>query len=49
MTEDDRRPGQKPQFRETPAEPEPLDSNETADEAVDVLQPDGTPVERPTS
>ena len=47
MTEDDRAPGQKPPFRETPAEAEPLDSNETADDAVEVLQPDGAPVPRP--
>ena len=37
--------GQNAPFRETPAEPEPLDSNETADDAVEVLQPTGEPVE----
>jgi hypothetical protein len=44
---DDRASGQKPPMHETPAEPEPLDSNEDADDAVEVLQPDGEPVERP--
>ena len=39
--------GQKPLVHETPAEPEPLDSNEGADDAVEVLQPTGEPVERP--
>lgn len=34
-------------MHETPAEPEPLDSNENADDAVDVLQPSGEPVPRP--
>ena len=49
MTSDghDREPGQKPLVHETPADPEPLDSNEDADDAVEVLQPDGTPVPRP--
>jgi hypothetical protein len=45
-TNDERVPGQKPLIHETPAEAEPLDSNEDADEAVEVLQPDGEPVER---
>lgn len=44
---DDRTSGQNPLIHETPAEPERLDSNETADDAVEVLQPDGEPVERP--
>ena len=47
MSDDERKPGQKPLIHETPAEPEPLDSNEGADDAAEVLQPDGTPVERP--
>lgn len=46
-TDDERSPGQKPLIHETPAEAEPLDSNEAADDAVEVLQPDGKPVERP--
>jgi hypothetical protein len=49
MTRDEERaPGQKPMIHETTAEPEPLDSNESADDAVEVLQPDGTPVEGPS-
>jgi hypothetical protein len=43
---EDRQPGQKPLVHETPAEPEPLDSNEDADDAVEILQPTGEPVER---
>jgi hypothetical protein len=43
---DGRANGQKPLLHETPAEPEPLDSNEGADDAVEILQPDGEPVER---
>ena len=44
---EERAPGQKPPFHEPPAEGESVDSNEDADDAVEVLQPDGTPVERP--
>lgn len=47
--ERDRSPGQAPPVRETPAEPEPLDSNETADDAVEIVQPDGTPAPRAAS
>lgn len=46
-SDDDRAPGQKPLIHETPAEAEPLDSNEAADDAVEIQQPDGTPIERP--
>jgi hypothetical protein len=42
----EREPGQHPLVHETPAEPEPLDSNERADDAAEVVQPTGEPVER---
>ena len=45
---DGRSKGQRPLFHDAPAEPEPLDSNEKADDAVEVVQPSGEPVERPT-
>lgn len=38
--------GQRPLVHDTPADSEPHDSNETADDAVEIQEPDGTPIER---
>jgi hypothetical protein len=46
MSDDERETGQNAPVHETPAEPDGLDSNEEADDADEVLQPDGEPVER---
>jgi hypothetical protein len=39
-------PGQHPLVHETPAAPGIHDSNEDADDAVEIHEPDGTPIER---
>jgi hypothetical protein len=40
---------QAPLVHESAADNEPLDSNEAADDAVEVLEPDGEPIERSDS
>ena len=40
---------QNPLVHESPADNEALDSNEAADDAVEIAQPDGEPIEREDS